>query len=105
MRRDGAVPRDRAADRAPAAVPAGPSGLVFASRTGAPVRRTTFRAKVWRPSLVRAGLLGKVVEAGPDKYLTRWSATGRRRMVGGVHHRERGRGARGQARRPRYAVP
>ncbi|HSV67099.1 MAG TPA: tyrosine-type recombinase/integrase [Mycobacteriales bacterium] len=52
--------------------PPGPAGLVFTSRSGAAVRRTTFRAKVWRPSLVRAGLLGKVVKAGPYRYLAHW---------------------------------
>jgi hypothetical protein len=52
--------------------PPSASGLVFTSRSGAAVRRTTFRAKVWRPSLVRAGLLGKVVEAGPDKLMAHW---------------------------------
>ncbi|MDQ3904536.1 MAG: tyrosine-type recombinase/integrase, partial [Actinomycetota bacterium] len=36
------------------------------------VRRTTFRAKVWRPSLVRAGLLGKLVEVGPRKVMAHW---------------------------------
>jgi hypothetical protein len=31
-----------------------------------------FRAKVWRPSLVRAGLLGKIVEVGPRKVMAHW---------------------------------
>jgi integrase len=52
--------------------PPGAGGLVFTSRSGAVVRRTTFRAKVWRPSLVRAGLLGKVVEIGEHKFMTHW---------------------------------
>jgi integrase len=52
--------------------PPGAAGLVFTSRSGAAVRRTTFRAKVWRPSLVRAGLLGKVVEVGPHKFMAHW---------------------------------
>jgi integrase len=47
-------------------------GLVFTSRSGAAVRRTTFRAKVWRPSLVRAGLLGKIVEVGEHKIMVHW---------------------------------
>jgi hypothetical protein len=47
-------------------------GLVFTSRSGAAVRRTTFRAKVWRPSLVRAGLLGKIVEVGEHKVMAHW---------------------------------
>jgi integrase len=50
----------------------GRSGLVFTSRTGEALRRGTFRARIWRPSLVRAGLLGKVVEVGKDKFMVRW---------------------------------
>jgi integrase len=34
---------------------------VFANEVGAPLRRTLFRSRIWRPSLVRAGLLGAVV--------------------------------------------
>jgi integrase len=34
----------------------GAHGLVFTTRTGEAVRRTTFRARVWKPSLHRAGL-------------------------------------------------
>jgi integrase len=52
--------------------PPGASGLVFTSRSGAAVRRTTFRAKVWRPSLIRAGLLGKIVEVGEYKFMAHW---------------------------------
>jgi len=52
--------------------PPGAAGLVFTSRSGAAVRRTTFRAKVWRPSLVRAGLLGKIVEVGEYKFMAYW---------------------------------
>jgi integrase len=50
----------------------GRSGLVFTSRSGEPLRRGTFRARIWRPSLARAGLLGKVVELGKDKFMARW---------------------------------
>jgi integrase len=52
--------------------PPGADGLVFTSRSGAAVRRTTFRAKVWRPSLVRAGLLGKIIEVGEHKFMAHW---------------------------------
>lgn len=52
--------------------PPGAAGLVFTSRSGAAVRRTTFRAKIWRPSLVRAGLLGKVVEFGEHTFMAHW---------------------------------
>jgi hypothetical protein len=34
---------------------------VFANGVGAPLPRTLFRSRIWRPSLVRAGLLGQVV--------------------------------------------
>lgn len=34
---------------------------IFANEVGAPLRRTLFRSRIWRPSLVRAGLLGAVV--------------------------------------------
>lgn len=44
--------------------PSGPTG-VFTNQVGGPLWRGLFRARVWRPALVRAGLLGKVVEVGP----------------------------------------
>lgn len=34
---------------------------IFANEVGAPLRRTLFRSRIWRPSLVRAGMLGDVV--------------------------------------------
>jgi hypothetical protein len=37
---------------------------VFANEVGAPLRRTLFRSRIWRPSCVRAGLLGEVASAG-----------------------------------------
>jgi integrase len=42
------------------AYPPGPDGLVFVNSAGGPLRRTLFRSRVWRPALVRAGLLGDV---------------------------------------------
>jgi integrase len=36
--------------------PAGIEGLTFVARTGEPLKRGTFRARVWKPSLQRAGL-------------------------------------------------
>ena len=36
--------------------------LVFPAKTGGPLRRNNFRRRVWLPSLVRAGLLGHIVE-------------------------------------------
>lgn len=57
--------------------PAGPLGEVFTNSAGGPVRRTLFRTRVWRPALVRAGLLGRLVESGPDKHMAHWlDATG-----------------------------
>jgi integrase len=40
------------------------SAPVFANEALAPLRRTVFRSRIWRPSLVRAGLLGAVVADG-----------------------------------------
>jgi integrase len=52
--------------------PAGPAGEVFRNRLGELPKRTSFRVRVWRPALVRAGLLGKVVQLGDDEYLALW---------------------------------
>lgn len=41
--------------------PTPPQAPVFANAVGAPLRRGLFRSRVWRPTLVRVGLLGKVV--------------------------------------------
>lgn len=38
----------------------GESGLMFPNAVGKPLRRTLFRSRVWRPALVRAGMLGAV---------------------------------------------
>lgn len=55
-----------------AAFPAGPLGEVFTGRSGNLMSRHTFRARVWRPSLVRAGLLGSVTDLG-DGFLGTWT--------------------------------
>jgi integrase len=52
-----------------------PAGLVFPGSTGDGLLRASFRRDVWRPALVRAGLLGSVVELGPDKWRARWRDT------------------------------
>jgi integrase len=57
---------------------------VFANEVGAPLRRTLFRSRIWRPSLVRAGLLGEVVSAGGG-FEARWTDEA------GASHRERHR--------------
>ncbi|MFI7022928.1 tyrosine-type recombinase/integrase [Micromonospora sp. NPDC049900] len=49
-----------------------PRTLVFRDRVGRPLRRSNFRRRVWLPSLVRAGLLGQVVDAGPHRYRAVW---------------------------------
>jgi integrase len=46
--------------------------LVFADRDGGALRRSNFRRRVWLPSLVRAGLLGEVVQAGPRRWVAVW---------------------------------
>jgi integrase len=58
----------------------GRSGLVFTSRTGEALRRGTFRARIWRPSLVRAGLLGKVVDVGERRFMACWQDRGGREL-------------------------
>ena len=57
------------------AYPAGPAGEVFTNTAGGPLRRTLFRSRVWRPALVRAGLLGGVTETGPYKWHATWTDT------------------------------
>ncbi len=49
-----------------------PTALIFTSRSGQPLLRSTFRRQVWRPALVRAGLLGRVTEQGSDKWQAAW---------------------------------
>jgi hypothetical protein len=41
--------------------PAGDRGLGFPNSVGKPLRRTLFRSRIWRPTLVRAGLLATLV--------------------------------------------
>ncbi len=49
-----------------------PTALVFGTGNGTPLRRSNFRRQVWRPTLVRAGLLGKVTELSPDRWQAVW---------------------------------
>jgi integrase len=51
-------------------------GEVFTNRLGELPKRTSFRVRVWRPALVRAGLLGKVVELGGGEFLALWEDNG-----------------------------
>ena len=62
----GAATRLARAHHPAAHAPDGPRASdepVFANEVGAPLRRTLFRSRIWRPSLVRAGLLGEVAPA------------------------------------------
>lgn len=47
-------------------------GFVFTNSAGGPLRRTLFRARIWRPSLVRAGLLGDVTQTSPATWRATW---------------------------------
>ncbi|NMI00851.1 tyrosine-type recombinase/integrase [Pseudonocardia acidicola] len=52
--------------------PTQPSAPIFANEVGGALRRTLFRTRVWRPSLVRAGMLGAVV-AVDGGFEAQWS--------------------------------
>jgi integrase len=52
---------------------AGPNGVIFTNEAGTLLRRTSFRSHCWRPALVRAGLLGKVVQAGKQSWMATWN--------------------------------
>ncbi|ETK30968.1 tyrosine-type recombinase/integrase [Microbispora sp. ATCC PTA-5024] len=51
----------------------GPLGEVFTNSTGGALSRHVFRARVWRPSLVRAELLGSVTPLGSERFLGTWT--------------------------------
>jgi integrase len=58
--------------------PPGRAGLIFPNQVGMPLRRTLFRTRVWRPTLVRAGLLGTVAKISSstgsgDEYRATWT--------------------------------
>ncbi len=50
----------------------GQGDLIFANEVGGALRRTLFRSRVWRPALVRAGLLGSVMADGAG-HVARWT--------------------------------
>jgi integrase len=50
----------------------GEGGLIFPNKVGGALRRTQFRARIWRPALVRAGMLGRVTSDG--EVFTGWWA-------------------------------
>ena len=45
---------------------------IFANEVGAPLRRTLFRSRIWRPALVRAGILGGIREVDGG-FLAEWT--------------------------------
>jgi integrase len=51
---------------------AAPGGEIFTNQAGGPVRRTLFRARVWRPALVRAGLLGRINQVDEHIFRAGW---------------------------------
>ncbi|MGC4852191.1 tyrosine-type recombinase/integrase [Micromonospora sp. DT4] len=50
----------------------GEADRVFTNQAGDPMLRSNFRRQVWRPSLVRAGLLGEVTKTGPHRFRATW---------------------------------
>ena len=59
----------------------GEADMLFANRVGGAHRRTLFRARQWRPSLVRAGLLGTVTRDG-EQWVGAWTdENGKRHSV------------------------
>lgn len=64
-----------------AAYPHGEADLIFANAVGGAHRRTLFRSRIWRPTLVRAGLLGRVDRDG-DRFRAEWTdGTGQRHRL------------------------
>jgi integrase len=63
--------------------PLGEADLIFPNEVGGALRRTLFRSRVWRPSLVRAGLLGSVTGTEDGSYVAEWTDQA------GHRHRER----------------
>lgn len=50
----------------------GPARMLFTNEAGGALRRTLFRARIWRPTLVRAGLLGHLERNG-DRFEATWT--------------------------------
>jgi integrase len=45
---------------------------VFGTENGTALRRSNFRRQVWRPALVRAGLLGRIVRKDEHRFMAYW---------------------------------
>jgi hypothetical protein len=84
---------------------AGQLGEVFTNQAGGPMRRSLFRSRVWRPALVRAGLLGRIEELGEDKCGALSGPTKTAWSVGRVLHEARGHSARRRTNPWRAAFP
>lgn len=52
--------------------PTPPTSPVFANEIDGPIGRTAFRARVWRPALVRDGMIGDVRRTD-DGYVATWT--------------------------------
>ena len=65
-------------------------GLVFTDSVGKPLRRTLFRIRVWRPSLVHAGLLGEYELVDEHTVRARWVQQQRRSTCPRISSSERG---------------
>jgi integrase len=55
---------------------AGPKDMVFVGPDGGHLLRGNFRARIWRPALVRAGLLGQLVRLGDMTFRADWPTKG-----------------------------
>jgi hypothetical protein len=55
-----------------ATYPPSRTGEIFTNEAGGPLRRALFRSRVSRPALVRAGLLGKVIQEGEKQWRAVW---------------------------------
>jgi integrase len=73
----------------------GPHGEVFTNEAGTPPRRMLFRSRIWRPSLVRAGLLGDVRQVDNERWLATWSIASGAAMTN--HHETYGQAIRAVA--------
>lgn len=53
----------------------GGGDLAFTNTSGGPIGRTSFHSRIWRPVLVRAGMLGRVTATGPHRFVPTWPDT------------------------------
>ncbi|MBB5154027.1 site-specific integrase [Saccharopolyspora phatthalungensis] len=53
--------------------PPSEQGPVFTNTVGKPLRRTLFRSRVWKPALVRAGLLGEITQTSSGAWVGSWT--------------------------------